>query len=127
MLWCYSCCFKGETISLGIIRNISRASTSGTIARAALEGVKFSVTYVDHKNFLFDEFIFFGGSIMILCNYNSLLISCHIDCWFDFTCFLIVSQSQLTISDVARKAFLHSVCGSSLGSGFIVFLLPVFF
>jgi hypothetical protein len=58
---------------------------------------------------------------MILCSYNFLLISCHIDRWFDFTCFLIVSQSQLTISDVARKAFLHSVCGSSLGSGFIVF------
>jgi hypothetical protein len=42
------------------------------------------------------------------------LISCHIDCWLDFTCFLVVSQSQLTISDVARKAFLHSVCGISV-------------
>jgi hypothetical protein len=61
LLWCCSCCFKGETISLGIIWNISGASTSGTVARAALEGVKFSVTYVDHKKILFDELIFLGG------------------------------------------------------------------
>jgi hypothetical protein len=58
---------------------------------------------------------------MILCSYNFLLVSCHIDCCIDFTCFLIVRQSQLTISDVARKAFLHSVCDNSLDSGFIVF------
>jgi hypothetical protein len=40
---------KGETISFGIIQNITIASTSGTTTRAALEGVKFSATYVNHK------------------------------------------------------------------------------
>lgn len=39
---------------------------------------------------------------------------------FDFICFPFVSQSQLTISDIARKAFLHSVCALFVSSCCII-------
>ena len=63
MLWCYSCCFERETFSIGIIRNISRASTSGTASRAALEGVKLSISYINHINFPFVWTWFLGDSL----------------------------------------------------------------
>jgi hypothetical protein len=66
LFWCYSCCFEGEAFSIGIIRNISRASTSGTAARAALEGVKLSISYIIIEIFHLYEIDFYGVS---LCKY----------------------------------------------------------
>jgi hypothetical protein len=86
------------TLVIKYTLRISRASTSGTTTRAALEGVKFSATYVNHeKNYLF-EFKCFGGSIMILCSYNFFV---------DFMSYFWMLQGRHSFTVYVIVLFIH--------------------